>query len=100
MSVGVGDGDSVFKLLEGAGVAEFVFTTTEGAGEVDDEAGLCESELFALLTWLKSITSFPKPGLRERHHTKAARAANTTTIRISTRKRASLVARSPNDVYL
>jgi hypothetical protein len=97
MSVGEGDGDSGFKLPEGAGVAEFAFATIEGAGEVDDETGLCESELFALL---KSITSFPKPGLRERHHTKAASAANTTRIRRSTRKRANLVARSPNDVYL
>ena len=61
-SVGEGDGDSVFKLREGSGVAEFVFTSIEGAGEVEDDRGLCESELFALLTWLKSITSFRKPG--------------------------------------
>jgi hypothetical protein len=100
MSVGEGDCDSVFKLLEGAGVAEFVFTTVEGAGEVEEKAGPGESELFALLTWLKLITSFPKPGFRERHHTKAARAANTTTIRTSIRKRTNLVARSPNDLYL
>lgn len=93
MSVGEGDGDSGFKLLEGAGVAEFAFTSIEGAGEVDGDEGPCE--LFVLWTWLKSITSLPKPGLRERHQTKTATAANTTTIRTSTRKRANLVARSP-----
>ena len=100
MSVGEGNGDSVFKLLEGSVVGEFVFTTLEGVGEVEDDAGPGEFELLGLCTWLKSVTSLPKPGVRERHHTKAARAANTTTIRSNTRKRANLIARSPNDVYL